>query len=358
MRLRRGGVAGMMTPARTPCLPHANIAVPAVRSRPCASEPVEPKWWLIALILFSLLAHVLVMLAFLLVGRHTPKWKELAENTPPPEVNLTLLPPPAPPPQRPEFIPTEPEPNVPPQKSLLISDNDSILKSHNRKSRKSDSLLPDVTGSRHASALREKPPSPQSKPQPATPPTPQSKQPPPRPNPEKPNQATKPAPPTPPQPHPSENPQPTPSQEVATKPAPPADGGRQRPAGPAADSRTDAGGTVAADAAGDAGAEPGLAAERAELCGPSVRCQRAVGAGGGQFTGGDGERFGAVQGAGLSRGGIALVCEGGQPASGARGGDGAYHLHDLFRRASGNLGPTRTQATRRSCCCIRSASTR
>ena len=191
------------------------------RSLSSLSEKPSSKRWLIALILFSLLAHALVMLAFIFVGRHTPKWKELAQNTPPPQVNLTLVPPPALPPQRPQFIPTEPDANVPQQKSLLISDNNSILKSHNRTSRKLDSPLPDVTGNRHAADLREKPPSPASKPQPATPPTPKSQQQPPQPNPTKPTQAAKPAPPTPPQPHPSENPDKTPSRDAATKPEQP-----------------------------------------------------------------------------------------------------------------------------------------
>jgi hypothetical protein len=191
------------------------------RSLSSLGENPSSKRWLTALILFSLLAHVLVMLAFILIGQHTPKWKELPKNAPPPEVNLTLVPPPALPPQRPQFIPTEPDANVPPQKSLLISDNDSVLKSHNRTSRKPKSLLPDVTGKKHAADLREKPPSPASKPQPATPPTPKSQQQPPKPNPAKPVEAPKPAPPTPPTLHPSENPEKTPSQEVATKPAEP-----------------------------------------------------------------------------------------------------------------------------------------
>jgi hypothetical protein len=193
--------------------------------RPIKAAPEEraaPKWWLIALILFSLLLHVLVMLAIVLIGRHTPKWKELAQNTPPPAVTLTLQPLPAPPPQRPDFIPTDPDADAKPQKSPFISDHDSTLKSRNRHSRRQDVPLPDVTGHKdHSLDLHSKPPSPASKPQPATPPTPRQQQQKTQPNPAKPNQATKPAPPTPPQVKPSENPQKTPSKEVATKPAPP-----------------------------------------------------------------------------------------------------------------------------------------
>ena len=184
------------------------------------AEPPAPKWWLIALILFSLLAHVLVMLAFIFIGLHTPKWKKLAQDAPPPQVVLTLQPPPAPP-QRPEFIPTEPDANAPPLKSPLISDNNSALKSHNRTSRKQNVPLPDVTGKKHTSDLREKPPSPASKPQPATPPAPRSQQQPPQPNPAQPNQAAKPEPPNPSQLRPNDHPEKTPSKEVARKPAPP-----------------------------------------------------------------------------------------------------------------------------------------
>lgn len=184
-------------------------------------EPRDRKGWLIALILFSLLIHVLVMLAIVFIGRHTPKWKAVAKSEPPPEVSLTLQQPPAPPPRRPMFVPTEPDPNAPKQNSPLISDNDVALKSHNRTSRKPNSLMPDVTGKAHLSDLHEKPPSPASKPQPATPPTPKSQRQKAQPTPAKPNQATKPAPPTPSQLRPSDNPEKTPSKQEAKKPVQP-----------------------------------------------------------------------------------------------------------------------------------------
>jgi outer membrane biosynthesis protein TonB len=180
-------------------------------------EPTPPNWWLIALVLFSLLAHILVMLAFILIGRHTPKWKELAASAPPPEVSLTLQPPPPAQPQRPEFIPTEPDANAVAPNSPLISDHNSVLRSHNRKSRTPDVPLPDVSGRHRTSDLREKPPSVASKPQTATPPTPQSQRQPPEPHPVKPNQAVK---PTPPQPHPDKNPEKKPDKGTAQKPAP------------------------------------------------------------------------------------------------------------------------------------------
>ena len=115
------------------------------------------------------------MLAFIFVGRHTPKWPELAKEDKPPEVHLVLSQPP--PPMKPDFIPTEPDPNAAHQKSPLISDNDSALKSQNRTARTPNTPMPDVTGHNHAFDLHTKPPSPLSKPQPATPPTPQKQQP-------------------------------------------------------------------------------------------------------------------------------------------------------------------------------------
>jgi hypothetical protein len=188
---------------------------------PAPAEPSAPKWWLIALILFSLLAHVLIVLAFVFIGRHTPKWKDLAKDAPPPEVTLTLAQPPPLPLQRPTFIPTEPDPNAPKQNSPLISDNESALKSRDQATRKANVPLPDVKGHPHASDLREKPPSPASKPQPATPPTPKSQQQPPQPNPAKPNPATKPEPPTPTQAHPSDNPEKTAGKQDVKRPVQP-----------------------------------------------------------------------------------------------------------------------------------------
>ena len=78
-------------------------AMPAPRKyrRPRRPPPVTqddaptPKKWLITLIVLSLLLHAVVMLAFIFVGRHTPKWSELAREDKPPEVHLVLSPTPA-----------------------------------------------------------------------------------------------------------------------------------------------------------------------------------------------------------------------------------------------------------------------
>lgn len=171
-------------------------------------KPSSPKAWLIALIIFSLLIHVLVLMAFIFVGKHTPKWPELAKDTPPPEVTLSLVPPPAPP-VKPDFIPTEPQQGTSPQQSPLISDNDAILKSQNRTSRTPDSMLPDVTGHKDRSLdLHSQAPSKLSKAQQPTPPAPQKQQ---QQPPQKTVAQTKPAPkPAPPDPnaiHPTDNPE-------------------------------------------------------------------------------------------------------------------------------------------------------
>jgi hypothetical protein len=141
-------------------------------------ESSSPKAWLIALIICSLLLHVLVLLAIIFVGRHMPKAPELAKDTPPPEVTLSLVPPLPPPPlQKPDFIPTEPQQGTPPQQAPLISDHDAILKSRNQKSRAPDEPLPDVTGHKdHSLDLHSQAPSKLSKSQQPTPPAPEKQQ--------------------------------------------------------------------------------------------------------------------------------------------------------------------------------------
>jgi hypothetical protein len=161
--------------------------------------PKAKSWFVAILLVLSLLLHFAVMLAFIFTSRHTPKWPEQAKEDKPPEVSLVLAPPP--PQQKPDFIPTDADPNAPHQQSPLISDNDAALKSQNRIARASNVPLPDVTGHKdHSLDLHTRPSSRLSKAQPATPPTPQKpqqrKQ-----EPQKvvakPNQATKPAPPNP-----------------------------------------------------------------------------------------------------------------------------------------------------------------
>jgi hypothetical protein len=174
-------------------------------------KPSSPKAWLILLIVCSLLAHVLLLLAIVYINQHSPKEPALAKDTPPPEVTLSLAPPPPPvaPPHKPDFIPTQPQEGTPPQQSPLISDNDTILKSRNKTSRAPDEPLPDVTGHKdHSLDLHSQDASRMSKAQPATPPTPQK---PPQKQEQKtaakPNKATKPAPPDPSAIKPTDNPE-------------------------------------------------------------------------------------------------------------------------------------------------------
>jgi hypothetical protein len=105
--------------------------------------------------------------------------------------------------------PTQPQEGTPPQQSPLISDHDTILKSHNKTSRAPDEPLPDVTGHKdHSLDLQSQAASRPSKSQPATPPTPQKEQ---QKQEEKtaakPNKATKPAPPDPSAIKPTDNPE-------------------------------------------------------------------------------------------------------------------------------------------------------
>jgi hypothetical protein len=160
------------------------------------------------LLVLSLLLHALVMVAFIITSRHTPKWPEQAKEDKPPEVSLVLAePPPAP---KPEFMPTDEDPNAKPQQSPLISDHDNSLKSKNQTARAPNTPLPDATGHKdHALDLHTTPASRASKAQPATPPTPKSQQAKPQPQKSvaKPNEATKPEPPDPNAIHPTDNPE-------------------------------------------------------------------------------------------------------------------------------------------------------
>lgn len=121
--------------------------------------------WVIIFALLSLLAHVVIITAILLVTRFMPVPKI---NVPPPtnpSVSLSLIPPPQPkvlqpkPPQPSLFLPSNPDANAKPNQDTPIeSDNDNRLKSENKQARKSDAPLPDVTGQKnHALDLQNTP---------------------------------------------------------------------------------------------------------------------------------------------------------------------------------------------------------
>jgi hypothetical protein len=177
------------------------------------------KFWLILFVLLSLLGHVLLVLSFAFLAWRLPKPPELAKDVPPPNVTLSLQPPP---PQRPEFMPSEPDQGAPPQQSPFISDNDQRLHSKNRTAR-ADVPLPDVTGKNHHSSLHETPAAPMTKNPDAnpSPPTPEERQQPPTPpTPAKPAKPAKPTKATQPQPNqPSSlNPSATPLKPVPQDP--------------------------------------------------------------------------------------------------------------------------------------------
>jgi len=175
--------------------------------------PGSPKGWLIAVIVLSLLAHVLIVLAFVVVGRHMPKWSEPVKIEKPPEVALVLAPPP-PPAAKPEFFPTQPQANAPHKAAPFISDNDAALQSRNQQARKPNSPLPDVTGQPdHSFDLQSTPPALKFDRNP-TPPAEQPNQK----SEAKPNDATKPAPPDPSAIRPTDNPQRSHETAVKAKP--------------------------------------------------------------------------------------------------------------------------------------------
>jgi outer membrane biosynthesis protein TonB len=176
-------------------------------------EPSTPKW-VIRFILLSLLAHAIIITAILLITIFMPPPKIKVPEPSATTLTLTQVPAPAPaPPKQPIFIPTTPAANVVHKPQPVESANDRDLASKNKTARAPDSIMPDVTGKKHESDLKETPkveapPKPEVS---STPPTPKedkpqkptplqpnpslAKQPPPRP----PEPNPKPLPPTPPQ---------------------------------------------------------------------------------------------------------------------------------------------------------------
>jgi hypothetical protein len=178
------------------------------------ASPAVRKGWLIAIILFSLLIHALLVMTILFVGLHTPAWAEPPPPEKPTAINLVLSPPPEPPPpalHKPDFIPTRPQQNAPHQEAPLISDNDNQLQSKNRTSRDQNAPVPDVTGKPdHSFDLYSTPALPEVNTNPSAPaptqPT-QKQQQPDQKTAQQPNKATKPAEADPNAIHPTDNPE-------------------------------------------------------------------------------------------------------------------------------------------------------
>lgn len=175
-------------------------------------EPEESSTtrWVIAFILLSLLAHAIIIAAILLITIFMPVPKLASPEPPTTTLTLTQLPPEEAPHQKPIFIPTQPQQNVPHKQQQVESANDTLLTSKSKVARAPDSIMPDTTGKEKAPNLNQSP-NVQAPPKPevsSTPPTPKQAQPqkptPPQPNPNKgqqPQQAAqppKPQPPTPP----------------------------------------------------------------------------------------------------------------------------------------------------------------
>ena len=140
--------------------------------------PREPRDrpWVVVFILLSLLAHLLFVVAIVLVGHFFPPAKMAVPPPPPAEVSLTLQPPPPPlqpPPPKHIFMHTEPDATAKPHPSLVESDNDSTLHSHSTIARLPDSFLPDIVNAhKHPDALNDSPNAPST-----TPPKPAAKNP-------------------------------------------------------------------------------------------------------------------------------------------------------------------------------------
>jgi hypothetical protein len=165
--------------------------------------------WVVIFVVLSLLAHVVIVAAIYLITHFlpAPKIKPLAPI--PPTLKLSLMPAPAPPPQR-TFVTTPKDPNAKPKVVPIESANNANLKTKSQKARAPDSIMPDVVGKRLAPSLNNTPKLTLPKPEiSVAPPAPKQPAPqkttPPQPTPQKasstprpPQPAPKPHPPTPP----------------------------------------------------------------------------------------------------------------------------------------------------------------
>jgi len=169
--------------------------------------------WVVVFVLLSLLAHVIIIAVILLITVFMPVPKIVPTETPPPNVTLSLMTPPAPAkPNKPIFVPTTPDANAKHKEQPIESANDTDLKSKSKTARAPDSIMPDVIGKQNSPDLNSSPnvQAPQTPQVASTPPTPKQ---------------AKPQKPTPPQPKPQQAlqtppkpPQPTPKQLPPTPP--------------------------------------------------------------------------------------------------------------------------------------------
>ena len=126
--------------------------------------------WVVIFILLSLLAHLLFVLAIVLISHFipTPKMKTLPQQLT--STTLTIEPPPPLPPLAPQphhrmFALTNPDDQAKHEIRPIESDNDSELKSQSTVARNPDSLMPDlVRKQQHSSAMEDAPNAPSKTP--------------------------------------------------------------------------------------------------------------------------------------------------------------------------------------------------
>jgi outer membrane biosynthesis protein TonB len=171
--------------------------------------------WVVIFILLSLLAHLLFVVAIVLISHFipTPKFKSLPQQLTSTTLSLEQPPPPAPPPlPRPHLFaltnPDDAEHAIRP----IESDNDAELKSQSTVARNPDSLMPDIVHkNEHASAMQDSPNAPsKTPPRPGNPSSSQSQQ---QQKTQQQQQTNKPSPQTQPLPQQAQQPSPTVSKQ-------------------------------------------------------------------------------------------------------------------------------------------------
>jgi outer membrane biosynthesis protein TonB len=112
--------------------------------------------WLMIFILLSLLLHAILFTSILLITRFMPAPKFAVNEPKDSKITLSLVPPP-PPLNKPIFVPTQPQQNVPHVQRPIESANDTQLQSQSKVARDQNSLMPDINGKPHAPDMRNSP---------------------------------------------------------------------------------------------------------------------------------------------------------------------------------------------------------
>ncbi len=124
----------------------------------------ERRPWVVIFILLSLIAHLLFVLAIVLISHFMPKPEIKAAPQEVSSTTLSLQPPqPLAPPPKPKhiFMPTEPDAAAKHKETLVESDNDTRLKSQSQAARTPDSIAPDIkVTQKHGENMRQAPNSP------------------------------------------------------------------------------------------------------------------------------------------------------------------------------------------------------